>query len=100
MSDVPVGSLLSGGVDSTIVTRLMRDDLPAPPQTFAIGFPEAAVDELAAARAAATALGFPLADLPVSERENLARRPAPITAFAAPTPTPSLPPLHPPPPPT
>ncbi len=84
MSDVPVGSLLSGGVDSTIVTRLMRDDLPAPPQTFAIGFPEAAVDELAAARVAATALGVPLAELAVSEREYLASWPDQITALGEP----------------
>src|SRR6267142_832880 len=38
MSDVPVGSLLSGGVDSTVVTGIMRDALDTAPAAFAIGF--------------------------------------------------------------
>src|SRR5207302_1019424 len=47
MSDVPVGSLLSGGVDSTVVTGTMRDALPEPPAAFAIGFQDnPAFDEL------------------------------------------------------
>ena len=72
MADVPVGSLLSGGVDSTIVTRLMRDSLPEPPQAFAIGFSGESPDgELHAARAAAAALGVPLQEVEASEGEYL-----------------------------
>ena len=37
MSDVPVGSLLSGGVDSTVITRLMKEGLGDGPQSFAVG---------------------------------------------------------------
>ncbi len=72
MSDVPLGSLLSGGVDSTVVTRLMRDHLPEPPQAFAIGFQGAvAIDELATARRAAHALGVPLTEVAVPQDNYL-----------------------------
>ena len=84
MSDVPVGSLLSGGVDSTVVTRFMRDELPAPPQAFAVGFRDAPVDELSAARRAAEALGVPLAELAVSQEEYLASWPAQIASLGEP----------------
>ena len=85
MSDVPVGSLLSGGVDSTAVTGLMRDALPAAPQAFAIGFSDPdAPDELGAARAAAQALGVPLEEVAVSERDYLARWPAQIASLGEP----------------
>ena len=85
MSDVPVGSLLSGGVDSTVVTGLMAGSLPAPPQAFAIGFTDpGAPDELGAARRAAAALGVPLDEVGVTEAEYLARWPAQIAALGEP----------------
>jgi asparagine synthase (glutamine-hydrolysing) len=39
MSDVGYGALLSGGVDSAAVVAAMAQRSPAPPTTFAIGFP-------------------------------------------------------------
>ena len=70
MSDVPVGSLLSGGVDSTAVTSVMRDHLPEPPHAFAIGFTGAPRGgELALARRAAAALGVPLTEVAVTGDE-------------------------------
>lgn len=53
MSDVPVGVLLSGGVDSTAVLGLAREAGAPPLQTFTIGFREAVYDERPLARLAA-----------------------------------------------
>ena len=70
MADVPVGSLLSGGVDSTIVTGLMRDGLPQPPQAFAVGFGgDSESGELRMARQAAADLGVPLREVQVSDAD-------------------------------
>lgn len=85
MSDVPVGALLSGGVDSTFVTGRMKAALGTPPQTFAIGFRDVGdVDELAAARRAAGALEVPLAEVAVTEAEYLAAWPTYSATFGEP----------------
>jgi len=85
MSDVPLGSLLSGGVDSTVVTRLMRDSLEAAPAAFAIGFRgQGQIDELVAARQAAEVLQVPLTEVPVTEAEYLAAWPRHVAAMGEP----------------
>jgi asparagine synthase (glutamine-hydrolysing) len=71
MSDVPVGSLLSGGVDSVLVTRHMCDQLEQRPDCFATGFAGDPVDELRPARRAAQALGTRLHEAPVDDGEYL-----------------------------
>ncbi|MGE0352260.1 MAG: asparagine synthase (glutamine-hydrolyzing) [Gemmatimonadales bacterium] len=91
MSDVPVGSLLSGGVDSTVVTRLMRDDLPAPPQTFAIGFAGPGEHaELPLARRAAAALNVPLREIEVTEAGYRAEWSAHFGRFGEPVANPGV----------
>ncbi len=57
LSDVPLGALLSGGVDSSLVAALMRAEGTGPVRSFAIGFAEAAFDESPHARAVARHLG-------------------------------------------
>ena len=53
VSDVPVGVLLSGGVDSGVLAALAAGESSEPLRTFSIGFEEQSFDELAGARAVA-----------------------------------------------
>jgi asparagine synthase (glutamine-hydrolysing) len=57
VSDVPVGVLLSGGVDSALLTALAADESGEPLRTFSIGFEERSFDELADARRVAERYG-------------------------------------------
>jgi asparagine synthase (glutamine-hydrolysing) len=50
VSDVPVGVLLSGGVDSALLAALAAEESSEPLRTFSIGFQERSFDELADAR--------------------------------------------------
>src|SRR5207247_157770 len=55
--DVPWGVLLSGGLDSSLVTALAGAESPRSVKTFAIGFGESTYDERAAAADVAARLG-------------------------------------------
>jgi asparagine synthase (glutamine-hydrolysing) len=50
VSDVPVGVLLSGGVDSGLLAALAAEESREPLRTFSIGFEESSFDELVEAR--------------------------------------------------
>jgi asparagine synthase (glutamine-hydrolysing) len=52
-SDVPLGALLSGGIDSAVVVALMAEASAQRVRTFTVGFADARYDERAFARAVA-----------------------------------------------
>src|SRR5215210_7497665 len=57
VADVPVGVLLSGGVDSGALAALAAQESSGAVRTFSIGFEEESFDELAGARAVAARYG-------------------------------------------
>jgi asparagine synthase (glutamine-hydrolysing) len=63
VSDVPVGVLLSGGVDSSLLAALAAEESSEALRTFSIGFEERSFDELADARRVAAQYGTRHAEL-------------------------------------
>jgi asparagine synthase (glutamine-hydrolysing) len=71
VSDVPVGVLLSGGVDSATLAALAAQESSEPLRTFSIGFEERSFDELGDARLVAERYG-------TGHRELVLRPDAPL----------------------
>jgi len=57
VADVPLGALLSGGIDSSVVVAAMAHESSEPVRTFSVGFPEPRYDERSYARAVAERFG-------------------------------------------
>lgn len=72
LSDVPVGLLLSGGVDSAVLGQLMSKNTNRPIQTFTIGFHgEGDYNELADARETSTLIGSEHHEVLIDRKEYL-----------------------------
>lgn len=76
LSDVPLGSFLSGGVDSSLVTSLMQAQSATQVRSFSIGFDEARYNEAPHAAAVARHLGTEHTEFIVSQSDALALVPA------------------------
>jgi asparagine synthase (glutamine-hydrolysing) len=57
VSDVPLGVLLSGGIDSSTILALLQQDSSRVIRSFSIGFPDLGLDEAPAARKIAAHIG-------------------------------------------
>lgn len=84
VADRPVGTFLSGGVDSALVTAIASDRSQEPVQSFTVGFPGASSDESPKASEFAAAAGVDHHILALSDDEALTALDAAIAASAEP----------------
>lgn len=71
LSDVPVGTFLSGGVDSTLVTMFAQKNSKTPVNTFSIGFNDEKFNEAEYAKDISKFLGTSHNEVYVNEKEML-----------------------------
>lgn len=71
VADVPLGALLSGGIDSSLIAALMQAQGSRPVRTFTIGFEDTTYDESAHAHAMAMHLGTEHTELRLSASDAL-----------------------------
>ncbi|MFN8292520.1 MAG: asparagine synthase (glutamine-hydrolyzing) [Chitinophagales bacterium] len=84
ISDVPFGTFLSGGIDSSLVTALAQQNSSTPVKTFSIGFKEASHNESQYAQQVARHLGTLHTEFIVSEKDALELTDKIFTAYDEP----------------
>jgi len=96
MADVPVGALLSGGIDSSIIVALMARHHQGPVKTFSIGFraSEGTEAELPVARRFAEFVGTEHHELFIQEEDLLAQMEPMIWNMDEPLVEPAAIPVH------
>ncbi|MBX3158725.1 MAG: asparagine synthase (glutamine-hydrolyzing) [Deltaproteobacteria bacterium] len=98
MSDVPVGALLSGGIDSSANVALMTELLGRPLRTFSVGFtgfgPGENFHDLPYARRVAAAFGCEHHEIAISAEECRAHVPELATQLDEPIGDPACLPMH------
>lgn len=72
IADVPVGTLLSGGIDSSLITALAQQEATGPLRTYSIGFDVQEFDEAPAAARVARHLGTEHQELTLEGSDMLA----------------------------
>jgi asparagine synthase (glutamine-hydrolysing) len=94
IADVPLGVLLSGGVDSTLIAALAARRSDGAIKTFTVGYDVGAVDESVPARRAAAAVGSDHHELILTEAEVARRVPALLRSLDQPLADQALVPTH------
>jgi asparagine synthase (glutamine-hydrolysing) len=94
VSDVPVGVLLSGGLDSTLVTAMISKVSPAPVTTFTVGYDVGDVSELRAAQTTSAHLGTSHHAVVMGDDDVALRVPAVLSRLDQPLADPAVVPLH------
>ncbi len=92
-ADVPVGTVLSGGLDSSIITAIAAKEIPGIP-VFNMGFSEEAFDESSAARTLAQHVGAVLHPHTLTPEEGLRTLPKVIASMDEPCGDQALLPLY------
>jgi asparagine synthase (glutamine-hydrolysing) len=94
LCDVPIGTFLSGGVDSSAVTAIMQAESSQAVHSFTVSFDNPAFNEADQARRIAHHLGTSHQELRLSEREVMASIPSLISIMDEPTANASIFPVH------
>lgn len=94
VSDVPVGVLLSGGIDSSAVAAFMSQVADEPVQSFSVAFAERSFDESSYARQVAVHLGTRHHELRVTPAHLFAALPAILAQLDEPFADPSIVPTY------